>query len=561
MIRSRIMMMLLCVFTLLPACLYHNASHRKAEGIIGPPEEQTGADPLQQLLGHLRLSEQDLSIELPEGGRDAHFIGTTEQFLRDPLTLEAYADDLSHRLEVGRNALAPLLALAVSELETDTADAPATDSTPIPELESGNTLSGIAPDARPALMELLSEIIDCRKRMNDAFAPLSQKDILFLKNYFSEMLLKDKMMLSREMPGRSGAPQRTPLKRDEHYAKETAFRLSSTIHRDALYQACIALAAAIDRLLGRSDQLGKIQGTSIKASAGNVQGDIIAREDTPWGSVIIGGRGPGYYRDITPLLIIDLGGDDEYHNVSSSPSLSPFSAATSVIIDLGGNDLYRSTKKYSQGSAVFGCSFLIDCDGNDTYLAADFSQGCGFFGVGVLDDRKGDDRYRADTMAQGAAAFGVGIIVDREGNDSYQGSLYNQGAAFTGGVGLLVDGRGDDMFFAGGTYPDSREPRGAFVSFAQGCGFGDRNYASGGLGILWNGSGNDSYSGSYFAQGAGYWLGAGLLIDRAGNLHKTYAGYRTGDEELLRADIMKLLGGTSGTEAAGAGGSGVAGNE
>jgi peroxiredoxin len=53
----------------------------------------------------------------------------------------------------------------------------------------------------------------------------------------------------------------------------------------------------------------------------------------------------------------------------------------------------------------------------------------------------------------------------------------------------------------------------------------------------------------------------GLLIDRAGNLHKTYAGYRTGDEELLRADIMKLLGGAAGTEATGAGGSGAAGNE
>jgi peroxiredoxin len=53
----------------------------------------------------------------------------------------------------------------------------------------------------------------------------------------------------------------------------------------------------------------------------------------------------------------------------------------------------------------------------------------------------------------------------------------------------------------------------------------------------------------------------GLLIDRAGNLHKTYAGYRTGDEQLLRADIMKLLAGTAGTEATGAGGSGAAGNE
>lgn len=34
----------------------------------------------------------------------------------------------------------------------------------------------------------------------------------------------------------------------------------------------------------------------------------------------------------------------------------------------------------------------------------------------------------------------------------------------------------------------------------------------------------------------------GLLIDRAGRLKKTYAGYRTGDEEALREDIMALLG-------------------
>jgi peroxiredoxin len=53
----------------------------------------------------------------------------------------------------------------------------------------------------------------------------------------------------------------------------------------------------------------------------------------------------------------------------------------------------------------------------------------------------------------------------------------------------------------------------------------------------------------------------GLLIDRSGKLHKTYAGYRTGDEELLRADIMKLLGGTAGSETTGAAGSGAAGNE
>jgi peroxiredoxin len=33
----------------------------------------------------------------------------------------------------------------------------------------------------------------------------------------------------------------------------------------------------------------------------------------------------------------------------------------------------------------------------------------------------------------------------------------------------------------------------------------------------------------------------GVLIDRQGNVHKTYAGYRKGEEELLRAEVEKLL--------------------
>lgn len=53
----------------------------------------------------------------------------------------------------------------------------------------------------------------------------------------------------------------------------------------------------------------------------------------------------------------------------------------------------------------------------------------------------------------------------------------------------------------------------------------------------------------------------GLLIDRAGNLHKTYAGYRTGDEELLRQDILALLGEAPASSGAGTGGSGAPADE
>ncbi len=502
--------------TLLPGCLYHAGSHRNAADVGSPLQQRADANPLQMLLSHLRLTGSDLAIETPADVRDPYFMDKTRSFLAAPLTIESYAGHLSRGLENRRTGLAPLLTLAVSELEIDLTSA-SPEGPAIPEMDDSSMLSGISPDAKPAIMELLSAIVACRLKMNQAFAPLSQKEILFLKNYFSEMLLKDKTMLTKEGAGRSAAPQRTPLKSDQHLAKETAYALPAKMRTADLYRAVISLAGAIDRILDASGRLQRMSGTGIPAESGELKGDIIACEETPWGTIIIGGRGPSFYGAINPLLIIDLGGDDEYHNVYSSPSLSPFNASASVIIDLAGDDLYRSTKKYTQGSAAFGCSFLVDCAGDDTYLAADFSQGCGFFGVGVLDDRAGNDRYRADTMAQGAAAFGIGILSDREGNDSCHGSLYNQGSAFTGGLGLAIDWRGDDTFFSGGTYPDSREPEGAFVSFAQGCGFGDRNYASGGLGILWNGEGNDHYSGSYFAQGAGYWLGTGLLIDRAGS--------------------------------------------
>lgn len=517
MIRCRIIAVLFCIVTLLPGCLYRNATHRNAEGISRPPEQQTDGNPLRVLLSHLRLSEEDLVIETPETYRDPYFLVKTEIFLRDPLSIAAYAEHLSSRLENSRTALEPLLTLAVNELEIDLNSAPATSDIPVPDMQSVTILSGISPDARSVIMELISAIIACRQKMNRAFASLSQKDILFLGNYFSEMLLKDKMMPARGGSGRTIAQPITPIKGDQHYAKEMSFALPAGIRSDELYRAALSLAHAIDRLLEHTDRFGSIKSSRILMESSELKGDIVASEDTPWGRIIIGGKGSSYYSNINPLLIIDLGGDDEYHNVYSSPSFSPFNASTSVILDLAGNDIHRSTKKYTQGSAAFGCSFLVDCAGDDTYLSADFSQGCGLFGLGVLDDRKGNDRYRADIMAQGAAAFGIGIVADREGNDSYHGSLYNQGSAFTGGLGLVIDAQGDDTFFAGGTYPDYREPEGAFVSFAQGCGFGDRNYASGGLGILWNGRGNDHYSGSYFAQGSGYWLGTGMLIDRAGS--------------------------------------------
>ena len=120
-------------------------------------------------------------------------------------------------------------------------------------------------------------------------------------------------------------------------------------------------------------------------------------------------------------------------------------------------------------------------------------------------------------MGQGAGAFGCGLLCDLEGNDSYYGNLYTQGFGFVGGVGLLLDVSGDDCFFVGDTYSDYREPDAAFDSFSQGCGLGDRYFASGGVGVLWDKKGNDSYRSNYFSQGSSYWFALGLLLDGEGD--------------------------------------------
>ncbi len=179
--------------------------------------------------------------------------------------------------------------------------------------------------------------------------------------------------------------------------------------------------------------------------------------------------------------------------------------------------MYYSSETCPLGAGVMGIGFLIDLKGDDLYQGQDFAFGTGFFGVGFLLDREGNDRYISGMFTQGAGAMGLGILCDREGNDLYQTALYSQGFGFVGGGGLLLDYRGNDTFFSGNVVPDDREESGAYQTFSQGFGFGIRPFASGGIGILYNGEGNDSYEGSYFSQGSAYWLSIGMLIDKKGN--------------------------------------------
>ncbi len=245
---------------------------------------------------------------------------------------------------------------------------------------------------------------------------------------------------------------------------------------------------------------------------------ILFEESTPYGTIIIAGEGPDTHRD-DAFLIIDLGGDDLYLNNSggSRPGMP-----LSVVIDYGGDDRYISREPFVQGAGVVGSGILVDLSGEDIFVSGPGSQGAGLLGVGILWNRGGKSVFISSWLSQAAGEAGTGILLSEDGDTLYRTGLYGQGLGLSGGIGVLVDRGGDDRYILGGVEPDFRDPEHSTVSMGQGFGRGVRpkdgySGASGGVGVLIDESGDDLYSGDYFAQGGAYYYGVGILRDISGN--------------------------------------------
>lgn len=233
---------------------------------------------------------------------------------------------------------------------------------------------------------------------------------------------------------------------------------------------------------------------------------------------------------------------------------------------------------FSFGASFFGIGLHLDRAGDDTYLVDKWSLGAALWpGVGVLADEGGDDWYVAALQSLGTGFNrGVGILLDvGAGADRYQcwgvyrsrytrpgtnsgyegfgigvgaswrselGSYFRTGRAlppldrmppaYVGGIGLVADGGGDDVY-VGGTF-------GLAFGYTAGVGVmvdddGDDVYVQmmgeedhGGLGqgehhgtgLLLDRAGNDFYSCGEWC-GTGEDLGVGYLIDIAGDDHYT----------------------------------------
>ncbi len=241
--------------------------------------------------------------------------------------------------------------------------------------------------------------------------------------------------------------------------------------------------------------------------------------ETSLGPIVVGGRGSDRHSG-DAFLAVDLGGDDVWTNNAGSNFGVP--AAAALALDVDGDDRYQSVRPHAQGAGFAGIGLLVDAGaGADGYFAAKHAQGAGFYGVGILWDDGGDDAYQAEGFAQGAGTFGTGLLVDVSGNDEAIVRGRGQGFGSTLGLGALLDLDGDDQRRLGLPGRDRDDPHGGV---GQGAGWGTRPYPwqddvalHGGVGLLYDRAGADTYYGRARSQGSGWFLSLGLLLDRAGD--------------------------------------------
>jgi PPIC-type PPIASE domain len=286
------------------------------------------------------------------------------------------------------------------------------------------------------------------------------------------------------------------------------------------------------------------------AKLGGVGGRVLAEIQSPNGKIVIGGTGDNTYEGDDFIAIIDLGGNDIYKGRVASGIGLPGKSPVSFVLDLSGNDRYEGDD-FTQGFGFNGVGILWDLGaGNDYYKSRFCSQACGLLGYGELFDDGGDDQYFTDSGSQGAACFGYGHLIDAAGHDTYRGARYVQACALVGGVAVLTDGGGNDLYYAGGKYLHVPLHNDHYQSLSQGFSIGNRNDANPSMGtgggvalLLDQGNGNDNYIADIYGQGSSYWLSLGMQVDEGGNDNHILYQYGLGGGIHLSTGILVDLAG------------------
>lgn len=339
-----------------------------------------------------------------------------------------------------------------------------------------------------------------RQAREKAFAPIENRD-----RFFSSLVAQ---ALSSNFSGHAFADDREG---------RMVCDILEKVDRKALADGAMEAARLADqwREGGLNKWLDALSSQSTTVTVAGVEGTLAAVWKTSEGLIVVGGVESNVYHldnnfDITAVL--DLGGNDRYEEGTVGEARPVL-----VLLDRRGDDVYSGLRTGIQGGAVGGISVLLDGAGNDRYAAVDLTQGSCLAGVGLLADLSGDDSYFGDKRGQGSAVGGLGLLWDGGGSDTYHAAAWAQGFGGPLGFGLLEDLAGNDSYYAGGKYPGGYDDSPGYAGWSQGVGAGPRGSANGGVGVLLDGGGDDSYEYDYFSHGGGYWFAVGIARDFGGN--------------------------------------------
>ncbi|MCF7920497.1 MAG: hypothetical protein K9N06_11355 [Candidatus Cloacimonetes bacterium] len=233
--------------------------------------------------------------------------------------------------------------------------------------------------------------------------------------------------------------------------------------------------------------------------------------ESRYGLMRIGSSGDDQIKN-NYVFIYDPAGNDSYlGRIETNWSKQPYF----WVIDGAGDDYYHCQELAGLVSVKGGIGMLRDHAGDDVYTGGDYAVSA-IWGYCELNDMRGNDIYSFGLHAAGAATYGICLLVDEKGRDSYHVTQYGEGFGSTLAFGAIMDYEGFDNYYAGGKYMHAPLAPLDYRSLSQGFGFGMRPDLAGGIGMIFDGSGNDNYTGGVYSQAVAYWYALGIIYDKEG---------------------------------------------
>jgi hypothetical protein len=505
---------------------------------------QSNSNPIYDAIRYRGLTEQDISIPLNFKDTTATnnsrlLLPIVERLMKNPLEYEGWVDSLGQFLEFDLGQLTSSFFSLQNYFFSPSA------GFGFPTLMIDTKRDN--PGKKIPFIEFLKNVITRKIEYENNYTinllnKLTDKEKLFLKTNLLSIISEDNYSIE----GYTSDVFKYNLVRDSStsISRYTMDLLSNLTDNKSLKNNLYANSIeSISDIFGlylyiesNKDKLNDFSKRNYNSK--EIKGDIYEFVDEDGIKIAIGGKGDNVYTGDFDF-IIDFGGNDTYNMENEDIMDGNFSC----IIDLAGDDNYNSKKGFSLAGGVFSSSFIFDKSGDDIYKSGNVSLGSAICGFGLLYDESGNDIYYANSFSIGAAAFGVGLLIDKAGNDIYSANTYSQGFGMTEGAGAIVDNSGNDSYLINSLSLDMGRYEDHFVSMCQGYGLGLRPYYAGGVGLIIEGGGNDIYATDIFGQGGAYWYGLGAIVDKSG--HDKYNSYQYGQGSgiHLAVGILKDYGG------------------